>query len=342
MIKLRTTATMLACLVLASCTASNHIQSQSRLDAGVANVFKARTVAYARAKSRAGQNASHDAGTVPTLLGAKTALAQDAANDLEVATSITSDLSTEDKISYLYRAATKAWHAGSDGDLIALNIYNAGVNACSELGDSAPPRDCAMLEAVVALTKAQRATDSIIEVQLKSLRGGVENLAPADIKSLIESYASLKDAILLKPAENGSPLTRGMNELEVGKDNNILKPFINAQMLIYRCYATVARTVLANKSKPGTPRRGANSLIVNRSASDSERMALKNLLGAETMHLSDKITNGRLALNNALDARGFDAFLTNDRAECGRVATAAQNANAKFLGLSKEVTKPNF
>lgn len=248
-------ALLLVSVLFAGCTAADHLKSQKRLVEGARELALAEkrerdaVLAFYKAPKTTAYQRATESVERPTPQAARVALAADAKTDYETATALGSGLERLDRISYLYRAAIKAWHSGAAGEELALDIQEKGREHCeSPKGALRPPRDCGMFEFVVYLIAAEAATDRLFDQMLGRMYAQAEAIAEgrtpatkysdADLVVVSDVVADYRTA-LAGSATIGS--TQQGLAYEPASMTRLLKPFVDRQLLIYWCYASDAR-----------------------------------------------------------------------------------------------------
>ncbi len=237
-------ATLVVGGVLAGCTALDHLDSQKRLEQGVDSLFAAEHRAYVLAKEGKGAAIAPDEtfenSIGPTPEAARLALLADAKRDVAAVDGITADAGTLDRISYFYRAAIKVWHSGDAETGLAAEIAQKGKSACETVNppQSKPPRDCGMFDLVVPLTLAEAATDRYNDVELERLRAGAtwpSDKKEPDLIAILNDYrvAIAGDRVL-------DAQSHGLADVPTGK-TGVLETFVDRQLAIYWCYASLAK-----------------------------------------------------------------------------------------------------
>lgn len=269
-----------AILLLAGCTAIGHIESQSMLEDGVRDLYAAQSNALAAVTATGGalDQAFAPQASITDLTpdGARQVLAESAQKDIDAVQDPTQSLQPLDKISYLYRASIKSWHAASAGASASTTSNTLGQQLCDQDDlPFRPERDCAMFELGQALNLAETASESLARTRLKAI--AAEGLSkdctnePADTPqicardaiSLMQDIRAL-DAALVGPISRDGTLEDSRLAGAPASSSKLLKAFADRQMLIYWCQAVNARWLIYDRLGPnlnGTQREIAGLLI---------------------------------------------------------------------------------
>lgn len=188
-IKRNLRAPLAALVLLGGCTSYGHFESRQELSRLYTQLSDAEGRAWETVQTQlvpaAFSRNVEASGDLPIgLPGARLALAQAALNDAQDAVS-DATMGAQDKISILYRAALKGWHAGNawdtdagftiDGEPVAGSAYaefrgriDAGIELCGSLPDlQRPQRDCIMLLISDPLTRMEVAASNITDLSLE-------------------------------------------------------------------------------------------------------------------------------------------------------------------------------
>lgn len=248
------TMLILALGALAACTSAQHIQSQDRLDTGVEVLVAAERAEFEEAKRRGKGGPPTDMAFSASdelevsAFAARQALAEDALADVEAVSGILANADAADQVAAYYRAAVKAWHAGAAGGDHVASIVSGGRNAC-KTAEPRPDRDCAMFDLLVALNTAESAADSINAQAVKRIRANRNYVVVAEVKELVKALGVLNRSLNVREAAGSQQ--NGLARLGTGSDD-VMKPFVDRQVLVYWCYA-----VWANSEVAGSPDRNS-------------------------------------------------------------------------------------
>ncbi len=225
-------------LALSACTGFSHRESQERLTDDYQALVEAEKVALVEAL-RAGGGASPDAALLlsaeppRSLMEARLRLALDAQQDLEASNAGFADASEADRISALYRAALKGWHAGNAWEdprpESGLNpdtpseVHRQGTARCAELGAQAPQRDCAIIATGLELTAMEIAGSDIFDAHLARL-----------------SKAEPDEDLVALRVEGVRDISQAMARLDAMATPQQLSSFFDAQRLAYFCQSVRA------------------------------------------------------------------------------------------------------
>lgn len=250
------------CLVVLACvppTALDHYQSQSRLDDGLERLKEAREEAMKPANSKNEQAILSSDNSPSRLQVARAELANDARTDYARAINIVRAEQPEDKISYLFRAGVKSWHAGAEADTdLVQKIYSAGVSACKGEKSQLAPRDCQIISAIRILTAMQREIDAIFDLGLEKAaeeRRGGPQLTPVEMLRMIHAVRILSE----QSSALGEEITN--NTLTDDGTRADLARFMREFQLNSWCQAVAAMNLVVSA-------RDADNAKIGRKASD--------------------------------------------------------------------------
>jgi len=216
-------------IALSACTSVNHIESQRRLQDGYMAKVQAEELALATARSASSGDLATamtaENANVSSTEAARLALARDAERDLDAVKGQFSGAADEDRISALFRAALKAWHAGRAADPgLVTEISDLGGKTCAGLNDRRPERDCQILGLARDLSVAQTAADTIFDLLVKRLSAPEQKLPTSDLADLVYSIDDIDNATG-KIAEQAPNLA------------GPVRKFAEGQIILYWCHA---------------------------------------------------------------------------------------------------------
>ena len=319
MARLRKPAVLAACLLLlaASCTALSHRESIERLQEGHQAKVEAERRTLAIASGSGGVavgNLEEPPGPEPlmTLQDARRALARDAERDLEMARTTFARASDEDRISALYRAALKAWHAGPEADPdLVTTARKHGSALCRDLGARMPQRDCAMISIAPYLGAMEASAAEIFRVDTEKLRARPEPLDASHAATLVAAVRDLDQAMKLMDSQAA--------ELPA-----VVRRFADEQKIYYYCWSVVAMIDLVQLGPPDSAERKLANEAEDLLKSDREEDpgipsdALVDLLAENGVTGTDYVGAYRGLVGR------INALLEGDRIAPSSVATAKE------------------
>lgn len=306
-------------MALVGCTATSHLDSQTALEQAVTDLYRAQGVAFATAAQIKGESSLTAAlseaadSTVKTPQDARMALGNLAAEDLKTAGDATNDLNRLDRISFLYRAVIKSWHAGSFGRETNITASSAGTQLCDVGGNAPrPDRDCDIFVVANALNAAETTQESLNEFRITVRTTQSRDPGVADVINLVETIGTIQQAII------------GLekNSLAGATISPVLRPFIDRQIMTYSCHALEVSSFLislTNQNNPIPAAKEAKDLIKDSSSTDMPSTAteakyakLISILQEDGRYEAKDIINAAMNAITTLTSQAVSRGLLND------------------------------
>lgn len=229
-------------LVLAACTAADHIESQVRQREGIRQLVIAKQWEFAAAERKSDLPLE-----IQSTQSARAALIADAKRDIESVEGAFADASVQDRISALYRAGTKAYKTGDDGGDLIIRIRSLGRAACNEL-EQAPERDCGGFEIFPQLALAEAEFNKMDQIALAAFRQsdtpGEQRfgwLGTDEVQDIVQSVMSLNRILeTLTTLRQG----KGDNAANAKAVSAVWRGHIDDQRVLIMCVAALANNWL--------------------------------------------------------------------------------------------------